>query len=293
MLLQGGCRVGRYEIDRFLGGGTAGEVYRARDTQLGRAVALKVLRAGGCVVADRFTRLTKDARTTALINHPNIVAVYDVGAADGVPFVASELLEGETLRSRLRGGPLPVPLAVRYALQIAHGLIAAHHLGVVHGALKPENLIVGENGELKIVDFGLAGWRGDATEAGRMAGYLSPEHISGEVIDERSDIFGLGVVLYEMLAGASPFDSGTTIDTLLAVQQAAPRPLPARIGLTPDLAHTIEHCLEKRPAARFQSGRDVAFVLEFMLRAPRPVAPVGAPARRLPAMLRRLWPAVC
>ena len=306
MQLQHGERLGRYEVHSLIAAGAAGDVYRARDTRLDRAVALKVLATGAGFDPDRFTRFAQEARTTALINHPNIVAVYDVGVVDGVPIVVSELLEGETLRTRLRRGRLPVPAAVGYAIQIAHGLIAAHHLGVMHCALTPENLIVGADDQLKIVDFGLARCRGvgaaltgspeESTRpptAGCTVGYTSPEQAGGGTVDERSDIFSLGVILYEMIAGAAPFQAETTLDTLHAILKEAPRPLPARIGLRPDLKHVVQHCLEKAPAARFQSARDVAFVLEFTLRSPRQAAPRPAPKRLLPSVLRRLWPAVC
>ena len=200
MTLSTGARLGRYEVDGLIGSGGMGDVYSARDTRLNRLVALKVLSTSVLSDPERLSRFTQEARTTALINHPNIVAVYDVGAEDGVPFVVSELLQGVTLRARLRQGRLPVRTAVAYGLEIAHGLTAAHHLGVVHRDLKPENVFVTDDGRLKILDFGLAKCRNEtlglpdtsskSTQPGTIlgtVGYMSPEQVKGRVHRSTTD----------------------------------------------------------------------------------------------------------
>jgi serine/threonine protein kinase len=303
MILQSGSRLGRYEVDGLIASGGMGDVYRARDTRLHRTVALKVLATSVLSDPERLTRFTQEARTTALINHPNIVAVYDVGSEDGLPFVVSELLRGETLRARLKGGAMPVPVAVSHAAEIAQGLIAAHHLGVVHRDLKPENVFVTEDGHLKILDFGLAKCRNEtlglpddgskSTQPGTIlgtVGYMSPEQVRGGTIDERADIFSLGVMLYEMIAGQTPFERETPIETLYAILKDEPAALAPREELTEDLAHVIRHCLEKNPNARFQSARDLAFVLEFSLRVQQatPLRP-SRPGRELLRALLNLF----
>jgi eukaryotic-like serine/threonine-protein kinase len=295
--LTGGSRLGRYEVDALIGSGGTGDVYRAHDTHLDRPVAVKVLTRAMANDSTRLARFVNEARTTALITHPNIVAVLEVGSDEGRPFVVSELLRGETLRARMRGGRLPLATAMAYGLEIAHGLIAAHHLGVVHRDLKPENVFVTDDGHLKILDFGLAtcgaapfGTGSDddkPTEPGTIlgtVGYMSPEQVRGGTVDERSDIFSFGVILYEMIAGARPFDGETPIETLYAIMKSDPRPLPADTFVTADLEHVISHCLEKQTTARFQSARDLAFVLEFTLRAPQAV--------RRPARGHRLFASV-
>jgi serine/threonine protein kinase len=283
MTLQTGSRLGRYEVDGLIASGGMGDVYRAHDTRLNREVALKVLATSVLGDPERLTRFAQEARTTALINHPNIVAVFDVGAEEGLPFVVSELLSGETLRARMKAGALPVRVAVSHALDIAHGLIAAHHLGVVHRDLKPENIFVTDDGGLKILDFGLAKCRNEtlglpddsskSTQPGTIlgtVGYMSPEQVRSSAIDERADIFSLGVILYEMIVGHAPFERETPIETLYAILKDEAPALPKREGITDDLAHVIRHCLEKHPNERFQSARDLAFVLEFALRTPPP-----------------------
>jgi eukaryotic-like serine/threonine-protein kinase len=298
MTLQTGSRLGRYEVDGLIASGGMGDVYRARDTRLNRAVALKVLATGVLSDPERLNRFRQEARTTALISHPNIVEVYDVGSEDSVPFVVSELLCGETLRARLKKGAVPVRVALSHALDIAHGLIAAHDLGVVHRDLKPENVFVTDDGLLKILDFGLAkcrnetlGLPGDSSKSTQpgiimgTVGYMSPEQVRGSLVDERSDIFSLGVILYELVAGVAPFERDTPIETLYAILKNDPPALPERLGLSEDLEHVIRHCLEKHPNARFQSARDLAFVLEFTLRTP------PSPRRRRPVPSRHLFQA--
>src|SRR5437868_9153695 len=200
MPLASGTKLGPYEILAQVGAGGMGEVYRARDTRLGRDVAIKVLPAGLSSDADRLRRFEQEARATAALNHPNILAVFDIGSSSGAPFVVSELLEGSTLRERLRTGALPVRKAIEIAVQIAHGLAAAHEKGILHRDLKPENLFLTRDGRAKILDFGLAkltepesrmqsmATAESGTDAGTM-GYMSPEQVRGVGVDSRSDIF--------------------------------------------------------------------------------------------------------
>jgi serine/threonine protein kinase len=294
-----GIGLGRYEAQAFIGSGSTGDVYRAHDTHLGRTVAVRVLAASIASDASCLARFLNDARAIGFVSHPNIAAVYDVGTADGRPFVVSELLEGETLRARMRGGPLPVSVAVQYALDIAHGLIAAHHLGVVHRDLKPENVFVMAGGDLKILDFGLSRCGHDALDRGAAnpaahgairatAGYMSPEQVRGGTADEHSDIFSLGVMLYEMIAGAAPFRGETAIETRSAIMTRDAPALPADLDVPPDVEHAINRCLEKEPEARVQSARDLAFVLDTSRRT-TPAPPPPATARRIFASVLRLF----
>jgi len=293
MTFHTGSRIGPYEVDSLIASGGMGDVYRARDTRLDREVALKVLAAHVTVDAERLARFAQEARTTALLNHPNIVVVYDVGSDQGVPYVVSELLRGETLRARMKGGALPVRVAVGYAAEIARGLFAAHHLGVVHRDLKPENIFITDDERVKILDFGLAKCRHEtlditredtsvATQPGTLlgtVGYMSPEQVRGAATDSRSDIFSLGVILHEMISGTAPFHSDSAVETLHAILKDDPPVLPRREGVAPALEHVIRHCLEKSPDARFQSARDLAFVLEFILRSPDAQPPRTSQAR--------------
>jgi serine/threonine protein kinase/Tol biopolymer transport system component len=284
MTLTAGTKLGAYEILAPLGAGGMGEVYRARDPRLGRDVAIKVLPAGYSSDAERLRRFEQEARATAALNHPNILAVFDVGRQeDGSPYIVSELLEGESLRARLRAGALPVRKAVEYALQILHGLAAAHDRGIFHRDLKPENIFVTREGHLKILDFGLAKLTQPVAASGTgmsvatldsatgqgMAmgtlGYMSPEQLRGAPSDSRSDLFSFGAVLYEMLSGQRAFRGETTADTISAVLRAEPPDLTATgRDVPPILERIVRHCLEKDPAARFQSTRDVAFDLESL-----------------------------
>jgi serine/threonine protein kinase len=277
-----GSHVGPYEVDSFIAKGGMGEVYRARDTRLNRRVALKVLAPSFTTDTNGLARFTQEARTTARLNHPNIVAVYDVGAHGGVPFVVSELLEGKTLRARLHDGALPVRSAVAYGLEIAQGLIAAHDLGVEHRDLKPENVFITRENRVKILDFGLAKCRNQtlgppewdsskSTQPGMLlgtVGYMSPEQVRGEPTDPRSDLFSLGVMLHEMISGLPPFRADSTVETLYAILKEEPPALQDSSGDLPDeLASVVEHCLEKAPSARFQSARDLAFTLDLVARS--------------------------
>src|SRR6266849_1434525 len=217
MALTSGTKLGPYEIQSPIGAGGMGEVYRARDPRLGRDVAIKVLPLSFAADTERLRRFEQEARAVAALNHPNILAIYDIGTREGAPFIISELLEGESLRKRLSGGALPVRKAIEYAVQMAHGLAAAHEKGIVHRDLKPENIFVTRDGRVKILDFGLAKLAQNAgagpdevtlaspnTAVGIVMGtasYMAPEQVRGETADPRTDIFAFGAVLYEMLSG--------------------------------------------------------------------------------------------
>lgn len=280
MTLASGTKLGPYEIQSALGAGGMGEVYRARDHRLGRDVAIKVLPAAFSRDPDRLRRFEQEARAAAALNHPNIVAVYDIGTHQDSPYVVTELLEGETLRQRTQSGPVSARKATDYALQIARGLAAAHDRGITHRDLKPENIFVTKDGRIKILDFGLAKLtrpKGDSsgadtptlaeeTEPGLVlgtAGYMAPEQVRGKAADGRSDIFSLGAILYEMVSGKRAFHGESAADTMSAILKTEPPPLTDSQQNTPaGLARVVEHCLEKDPGNRFQSARDVAFALE-------------------------------
>ena len=278
MNLDAGLQLGPYRIESLIASGSMAEVYRARDTRLDRSVAVKVLVPGVAMDADRLARFAQEARATALLNHPNVVGLYDIGLHDGLPYVVSELLQGSTLREQLAHGPLRVPVAVRQAIEIAHGLAAAHDAGIVHRDLKPENIFVTSEGRVKILDFGLAKCRKEtlglpqqdsskSTQPGVIlgtVGYMSPEQVRGTDIDERSDIFSVGVILQEMISGVAPFRGESAIETLHAI-------------LKDEAELVVRHCLEKKREARFQSSRDLAFVLEFLVQARPGVARSAAP----------------
>jgi eukaryotic-like serine/threonine-protein kinase len=299
MSLAAGSRLGPYEIVAPLGAGGMGEVYRARDTRLGREVAVKVLPPGFSEDADRLRRFEQEARAASALNHPNILTVHDVGTQDGAPYVVSELLEGETLRERLSSGALSSRRAVDYATQIARGLAAAHEKGIVHRDLKPENLFVTKDGRVKILDFGLAKLtrpekvspttevptQTAGTEPGVVmgtAGYMSPEQVRGESADQVSDIFSLGAVLYEMLTGRRAFRGASVIETLNAILKEEPAEVSqAGRDVSPPLERITRRCLEKSREERFQSARDLAFALEEATGAsvPSPAAAAVRPGR--------------
>jgi Tol biopolymer transport system component len=255
-----------------------GEVYRARDSRLGRDVAIKLISDPFAADTGRVHRFEHEARAAGQLNHPNILAVYDTGVHAGAPFIVSELLEGQSLRTRILEGALPAHKAIDYARQIADGLAAAHDKNIVHRDVKPDNLFITNNGRIKILDFGVAkptSPAGDAsagtvsvteTAAGMIvgtAGYMSPEQIRGEAVDARSDIFSAGVVLHEMLTGRPAFTRETAPETMTAVLKADPDvPLPADVPAS--LARIVGRCLEKTRDMRFQSARDLAFALEVL-----------------------------
>jgi eukaryotic-like serine/threonine-protein kinase len=257
-----------------------GEVYRARDPRLGRDVAIKILAPGVAANADRRNRFEQEARAAAALNHPNILAVFDLGEDDGSPYIVSELLEGATLRERLKEGPLPLRKALEYAVQMAHGLAAAHERGIVHRDLKPENIFVTTGDRVKILDFGLAkltepeplGGVGSVvptmapgTQPGMVLGtlaYMSPEQVRGVPADYRSDIFSFGTILYEMLAGQPAFRRETPADTMAAIlHEHPPEAALTDRRVPPPIVRIVERCLEKAPAMRFHSTEDLAFAL--------------------------------
>jgi serine/threonine protein kinase len=280
MALTPGTKLGAYEILSVLGTGGMGEVYRARDSALGREVAVKILRLDVSSDADRLRRFRQEAQAAAALNHPNILAIHFVGEQDDSPYIVSELLEGESLRERLRSGALPVRKCMDYAAQIAEGLAAAHEKGIVHRDLKPENIFITKDGHAKILDFGLAKLTRPeemAADGGSLTltqgsapgvvlgtvGYMSPEQVRGKTLDPRSDIFSFGVILYEMLSGKNVFLRGTTADTMSAILKEDPPELPqSASGVSPALDRVVRRCLEKEPADRFQSVRDLGFALQ-------------------------------
>jgi serine/threonine protein kinase len=307
MTIGPGTRLGPYEIRSRLGAGGMGEVWKARDTRLGREVAIKVLPASFSQDADRLRRFEQEARAAGLLNHPNITAVYDVGTHVDVPYVVEELLEGETLRSELAGGRLSPRKAVDYALQVAHGLAAAHDKGIVHRDLKPENLFVSRDGRIKILDFGLAklveadeGMPGTnlptaiaGTEPGVVLGtlaYMSPEQVKGAPADVRSDLFSLGAILYEMLSGRRAFSRDSAAETMSAILKEDPPDLAETIpSVPPGLDRIVRHCLEKNAEQRFRSAHDLAFDLETLpaaSTAARPAVSIGR--SRTSTLVRRV-----
>ncbi|HYV41030.1 MAG TPA: serine/threonine-protein kinase, partial [Thermoanaerobaculia bacterium] len=301
MSLSSGTRLGPYEIRGSLGRGGMGEVYRAADTRLGREVAIKILPADTAGDPDSIRRFEKEARAVASISHPHIVPLFDVGEAEGLHYVVTELVEGETLRSLLLSGPLPTPEAARIASEVAEGLAAAHEKGLVHRDIKPENIILARNGAARILDFGLvqrierrplaeapedAPTAGPAsTEIGTIAGtvgYMSPEQVRGERPDGRSDIFSLGAVLYEMATGRRAFRADSRIETLNAILKEEPDAgAIEHAGLPAEMDRILRRCLEKRPENRYHSAADLAHDLRSVAAegasVPRSLRP---PARR-------------
>jgi WD40 repeat protein len=285
MPLTPGTRLGPYEVIVAIGAGGMGEVYRARDTRLGREVAVKVLPSSFSADRDRLRRFEQEARAAGALNHPNILAIHDIGTHAGAPFIVSELLEGETLRQRLAESPVPLRKALDFAVQIANGLAAAHEKGITHRDLKPENLFVTKDGRIKILDFGLAKLERPEPAAGATqtaatlaigedlrtdpgavlgtTGYMSPEQVRGRPVDQRADIFSLGAVLYEMVSGQRPFRGESSVETMNAILKEDPPDLSAmNRNVPPSLERLIRRCLEKSPDERFQSARDLGFALE-------------------------------
>lgn len=282
MPLNPGTRLGPYQIQSMLGAGGMGEVYRAHDSRLNRTVAVKVLPTSFSADRDRLQRFAQEARAAAALNHPNILSIFDIGEEAGSPYVVSELLEGQTLREKLKSGPLPTRRVIDYGLQVARGLAAAHEKGIVHRDLKPENLFLTTDGRVKILDFGLAKLTrpeaaadsGDAptvqvaTETGVVmgtAGYMSPEQVRGKPADHRSDIFSFGAILYEMISGKRAFHGESAADTMSAILKEEVREL-SETGrsIPPGLERIVHHCLEKHSSQRFQSAGDLAFDLEAL-----------------------------
>jgi eukaryotic-like serine/threonine-protein kinase len=277
-----GTRLGRYEIRSKLGAGGMGEVYLARDVEIGRDVALKVLPSTFSSDKDRLQRFQQEACAAGALNHPNILSIYDVGKHDGSPYVVSELLQGETLRTRISGTPLSPRRAIDYALQITHGLAAAHAKGIIHRDLKPDNIFITNDGRVKILDFGLAKLtqpdgnqqqteiptRRVDTDPGVVmgtVGYMSPEQLKGRTVDQRSDIFSFGAILYEMLSGRRAFHGESTAETMSAILREDPADLSeTNQRISPGLERLVHHCLEKNPEERFHSASDLAFAIEAL-----------------------------
>ncbi len=276
--LQPGDNIGRFQIAALIGAGGMGQVYRARDERLKREVAIKVLPPAFARDEARMRRFEHEASAAGRLNHPNIVAIYDLGVENGSPYVVCELLDGETLRRRLEQSAIPVRKAVAIAREVASGLAAAHDKGIAHRDLKPENIFLVTNGPVKILDFGLAKITETARQDGATAtmltdagitvgtaGYMSPEQLRGEPLDRRTDIFSFGVVLFEMLAGRRPFSGESSADVLGATLREEPPDLAQINPAVPaPLSSLVRHCLEKRAADRFESARDLAVALEWM-----------------------------
>ena len=302
MPLPAGTKLGPYAIQAQIGAGGMGEVYRARDTRLGRDVAIKVLPESFASDADRLRRFEQEARAVAALNHPNILAVHDIGTQDGNPYIVTELLEGRTLRDQLNDGALPVRKALDYATQISEGLAAAHGRGIVHRDLKPENIFCSKDGRVKILDFGLAkqavspAAHSGATMSGETipaqtepglvmgtVGYMSPEQVRGAVADHRSDLFSLGVILYEMLSGQRAFKRDTNAETMTAILKEEPPELTGtNPAIAPGLERIVHRCLEKEPSQRFQSASDLGFAIEALSDTTKSVAVPEAAPRNAP-----------
>ncbi len=279
-MLASGTRLGPYEILSPLGAGGMGEVYRARDTRLGREVAIKTLPAAFAQDPERRGRFETEARAVAALSHPNVLAIHDFGTEGGISYAVMELVEGQTLREKLMDGPIAGPRAMSLAIQIAHGLAAAHDKGVIHRDLKPENVILTPEGHAKILDFGLAKREPGAepgshsvaptlavaTEPGAVlgtTGYMAPEQVRGLPTDARSDIFALGVVIYEMLSGRRPFQGDSPADTMSAILREDPAELTQLVpDVPPAMERIVRRCLEKQPTGRFRSAADLAYALE-------------------------------
>ncbi len=283
MSLDSGTRLGPYEIISLIGAGGMGEVYRARDPRLAREVAIKILPAQFSGQEERLRRFEQEARAAGMLSHPNILSVFDIGVQDSSVYVVTELLTGETLRERISGSPLPSRKAIEYALQVAHGLSAAHDKGIVHRDLKPENIYINRDGRVKILDFGLAKLIDSPSpveERSKLAtaelgtqpgmvlgtvGYMSPEQVRGRPADHRSDIFSFGAILYEMLTGQNAFRRDSVADTMSAILKEDPQELSgSNRNILPSLERIVRHCLEKNPEERFQSAHDLAFDLEMV-----------------------------
>jgi eukaryotic-like serine/threonine-protein kinase len=311
--LSPGTRLGVFEITALIGVGGMGEVYRARDVRLGRDVAIKVLPADVAEDPQRLQRFEQEARAAAALNHPNILAVHDIGqhpstgSGQASPYIVSELLQGETLRQRLEDGGVPVRRAIEYAIQIARGLAAAHDKGIVHRDLKPENIFITTDDRVKILDFGLAKLtRPQPAVAGASSipttppdtvpgvvlgtiGYMSPEQVRGLEADHRSDIFAFGAILYEMLSGRRAFAGITAIDAMTAITREDPPNL--AVGgrhLPPALDRIVNRCLEKNPGARFKTADDLAFALET-LSVHSDTAPAASPVPHRSGGRRFAW----
>jgi TolB-like protein/Tfp pilus assembly protein PilF len=295
MSLAPGDRLDRYEIVGPLGAGGMGEVWRARDTELGREVAIKILPDALASNPSRLERFRREGRALASLSHPNLLTVYDIGLADGRPYSVAELLRGKSLRKVLRRGPCPAESAVAWGLEIARGLAAAHAKTIVHRDLKPDNIFLTRDSGVKILDFGLAKILepglfdsandvtvSETTDIGTVLGtmgYMAPEQLRGEPVDTTTDVFALGCVLYEMLSGRRPFAGGSRAEQISSVLRDDPIPLPKNIPLT--VRSVVRRCLEKRPFARYQGAGEVAAALETI--DPASLADLETPGAATPA----------
>jgi serine/threonine protein kinase len=281
MPLTAGTKLGPYEIQSPLGAGGMGEVYRARDTRLDRTVALKILPGAFSTDPDRLHRFQHEAKILSALNHPNVLAIYDVGEQNGVRFLVSEFLEGQSLRDTLAAGTLSRRRLIEYALDVAKGLAAAHEKGIVHRDLKPDNVFITRDDRVKVLDFGLAkqvpetGSHDSATMTGAgptipgtvmgTVGYTSPEQVRGLPLDHRSDIFSFGAVLYEMASGNRAFRGDSSVETMNAIlKDEVPELSESSAHVSPGLDRIIRRCLEKKPERRFQSASDLAFALDAL-----------------------------
>jgi serine/threonine protein kinase len=301
MTLAPGSKLGPFEIVAPMGAGGMGEVYRARDTRLGRDVAVKLLPAALSANSDRLLRFEQEARSASALNHPNIVTIYELGQDGSTHYIAMELVEGMTLRELLVSDSLPMQKAIEIAAQIAEGLTKAHETGITHRDLKPENLMVSHDGFVKILDFGLAKLASPSEEGSDLCttsalltpsgmvlgtvGYMSPEQVAGQQPDFRSDQFSFGLVLYEMVTGQRPFQRNTAAETLVAIlrEQAEPIGVQNRDAPAP-LCWAIERCLAKEPDKRYVSTRDLARELAAIRDcfSEKPVKQVETHATNLP-----------
>ena len=297
MALERGSSIGTYQVLFRLGSGGMGEVWRGRDSGRGIDVAIKVLSPDAVRDPDRMRRFAMEARAASSLKHPNILTVYDVGESEAGPYLVTEYVDGDTVRNLLNDGPLPLARAADIALQAAEGVASAHAVGIVHRDLKPENLMVNRQGAVKILDFGLAKLLrpGEVSEDNALdvartatgmiigtAGYLSPEQLRGEKASERSDVFALGVVLYEMLTGENPFRRNNAVETFTAILREDPPPLDPRLGPIPvELTLALGRALAKKPEDRYPTARELAADLrEVRARVVPPVAGAGEIAPR-------------
>jgi Tol biopolymer transport system component len=297
--LSPNSKLGPYQVVSQIGAGGMGEVYAARDTRLNRDVAIKVLPADVASDPERVRRFEDEARAVATLAHPNILAIHDVGEQGGLHYLVTELLDGHSLRDALQDGPLSPRRASEYAVQIANGLAAAHVKGIVHRDLKPENIYLTRDGHAKILDFGLAKQtksKAAAAEGATLtsshtapgtvmgtAAYMAPEQVRGEATDARTDIFALGLILYEMLSGGPAFKRTSSVETMSAILKEDAPDFPAGTAVPPAVDRIIRRCLEKNPDQRFQSAKDMAFALEALSgssSAQRQLAAPAAPKRR-------------
>ena len=299
MAIANGARLGPYEILGPLGAGGMGEVYRAKDTRLGREVAVKVLPESLGHSPDALRRFNREAQAVAALSHSHILGIHDIGESNGTVFAVMELLDGETLRARLSASALPPRKAVEYALQIARGLAAAHERGIVHRDLKPENIFLTREGIIKILDFGLAMLTArpsqdvDVSQSPTMGtqpgivlgtpGYMSPEQVRGRPVDHRTDLFALGAILFEMLTGRRAFHGESPAEAMIAVLQEDPVTRNTGTQIAPELSRIVSHCLEKEAGERFQNARDLAFALEAWQSEPSTMSSSGVTSGAVPA----------